>query len=240
MSTTNEMSEEQIHDALVQLAGRLTGAPQDDEGAGPAPAATPPNQHPEALTRLTEGAQRHDEGAGPAPPTPSPNQDAAARARLESLVQRAQRGDESVLPELRQVLDAHPELWRRCGDLALQAQTAWLQLIGGKDLLLRESLQRKLEQLKVELAGTDPSPLEKLLVERATATWLQLQYIDAVYAQVKGNGSAQHQALQRRQNSAQQRHLQALKMLVTVRKLLAPSPATGEAQPRLFTPGAVG
>jgi hypothetical protein len=63
---------------------------------------------------------------------------------------------------LRQVLDAHPEFWQRFGDLALQAQTAWLQLISGKDLLLRESLVRKPDQLKAELAGTDPSPLEKL------------------------------------------------------------------------------
>src|SRR5262245_23529718 len=169
-----------------------------------------------------------------------PNQDPEARARLELLVQRAQQGEESVLPELKQVLDAHPRLWQRCGDLALQAQTAWLQLICGKDLLLRESLQRKLDQLKADLAGTASSPLERLLVERATATWLQLQYADTVCGGVKGNSPAQHQALQRRQTSAQQRHLQALKMLVTVRKLLAPTPATGELQPPLLNRGAVG
>src|SRR5262249_9701258 len=168
------------------------------------------------------------------------NQDLEARARLESLVQRAQQGDEDVLPELRQVLDAHPGLWHRCGDLALQAQTAWLQLVCGKDLLLRESLQRKLEQMKEELAGTGPSPLERLLVGRVLATWLQAEYADAAYTKAKPNSPAQHQALQRRQNSAQQRHLQAIKMLVTVRKLLAPAQPTGQAQPRLFTPGAVG
>jgi hypothetical protein len=220
MSTPNEMCEEQIHEALMQLAGRLTKALQEDEGAGSAPPVPPPN---------------------PAmPPAPSPNQDAEARARLEGLVQRAQQGDESALAELRQVLDAHPGFWQRSGDLALQAQEAWLHLISGQNVLLRESLQRKLEQLKAELAGTDPSPLEKLLVERATATWLQLQYADAMYAQARANSSGQHQALQRRQSGAQQRHLQAIKMLVTVRKLLSPGQTTGEPQPRLFTPGAVG
>jgi hypothetical protein len=169
-----------------------------------------------------------------------PNQDPAGQARLERLLQRAQQGDESVLPELRQVLDAHPEFWQGYGDLALQAQAAWLHLISGQNLLLRESLQLKLDQLKAELGGMVPSPLERLLVERATATWLQLQYAGAVYAQVKTNSSAQHQALQRRQNSAQQRHLQALKMLMTVRKLLPPAQTKGEAQPRLFAPGAAG
>jgi hypothetical protein len=156
------------------------------------------------------------------------------------LAQRAHEGDESALPELRQLLDTYPEIWQRCGDLAWHAQTKWLQLISGKDLLVRESLQRKLDQLKAELAGTDPSPLEKLLIERAVISWLQVGYADAAYAQVKGNSSAQQQALQRRQNSAQQRHLQAIKMLVTVRKLLSPGPTMGESQPRLFTPGAVG
>jgi hypothetical protein len=170
-----------------------------------------------------------------------PNQDPAAQAHLASLVQRAQQGDEGALAELRQVLDAHPEFWQRYGDLALQAQTAWLQLISGPNLLLREALQRKLDQLKAELGGTDPSPLERLLVERATATWLQLQYADSSYAHAKASSSsAQHQSIQRRQNSAQQRHLQALKILLTVRRLLSPAQATGEAQPRLFTPGEVG
>jgi hypothetical protein len=229
MSATNEMSEEQIHDALMQLAGRLTGALQVDLGAGPAPAAPTPNQDAPLVPTPNQDA----------PPAPAPNQDPAAQAYWQGLVQRAQQGDESVLPELGQILDANPETWKGYGDLALQAQAAWLQLISGPNLLLRESLARKLDQLKAELAGTDPSPLEKLLVERATATWLQLQYADAVYAQVKMNSSAQHQALQRRQNSAQQRHLQAIKMLVTVRKLLSPAQTKGEAQPRLFTPGAV-
>jgi hypothetical protein len=241
MSATNEMSEEQIHEALMQLAGRLTGALQVDLGAGPAPEATAPNQ--DAAPALPPNQD--------APPAPAPNQDAApapppsqepeAQGYWQGLVQRAQQGDESVLPELGQILDANPECWQGYGDLALQAQEAWLRLISGQDLLRREALQRKVDQLKAELAGTDPSPLEKLLVERTTATWLQLQYADAGYAQAKVNSSsAQHQSIQRRQNSAQQRHLQALKMLVTVRKLLSPSQATGESQPRLFTPGAVG
>jgi hypothetical protein len=167
-----------------------------------------------------------------------PNQDPEALARLQSLVQRAQQGDESVLPELRQILDAHPEIWQRCGDLAAQAQAAWLGLISGSDLLLRDSLERKLEQMKAELAGTAPSLLEKMLIECVIGSWLPLQYADATCAQIKAKSSARHQAAQRRQSSAQQRFLQSVKMLVTVRKLLSASQKTGE--PRLFTPGAVG
>jgi hypothetical protein len=53
-----------------------------------------------------------------------------------------------------------------------------------------------------------------------------VHYADASYAQLKGTNPAQHAAALRRQDSAQRRHLQAVKTLATVRKLLrlGPSP----------------
>jgi len=142
--------------------------------------------------------------------------------QLQRLVERAERGDETVLPELRVALDANPWCWQRYGDLAQESMAAWLQLIAGPNLMLHESTRRKAEQLRAELAGPGPSPLERLLVERVVACWLQTNYADAAYAQLKGNGPAQHTAALRRQNSAQQRYLQAVKALATVRKLLRP------------------
>ena len=73
--------------------------------------------------------------------------------RLQALVKRAEQGDESALPELRAALDTNPWIWERYGDLARQSQAAWLQLIAGPNLLLRESVERKAEQLRAELAG---------------------------------------------------------------------------------------
>jgi hypothetical protein len=142
--------------------------------------------------------------------------------RLQRLVTRAEQGDESVLPELRAALDANPWIWERYGDLAQQSQAAWLGLIAGSNLMLHESTRRKAEQLRAELAGPQPSPLERLLVERTVSCWLQTHYADAAYAQLKGTTPAQHTAALRRQNSAQQRYLQAVKALATVRKLLRP------------------
>jgi hypothetical protein len=149
-------------------------------------------------------------------------------ARLRRLVQRAEEGDEAVLPELRAALDANPWVWQRYGDLAQQSQAAWLQLIAGKNLLLHEATQRKAEQLRAELAGPGPSPLERLLVERIVSCWLQTNYADAAYAQLKGTTPAQHTAALRRQNAAQQRYLQAMRALVTIRKLLRPAPSPFE------------
>ena len=145
--------------------------------------------------------------------------------RLQRLVERAEQGDASVMGELRAALDVNPWVWERYGDLAKQSQAAWLQLVAGRNLLLLESARRKAEQLRAELAGPAPSPLERLLVERVVACWLQVHYSDASYAQLKGNSPAQHTAALQRQNSAQQRYLQAVKALATVRKLLRPAPS---------------
>jgi hypothetical protein len=143
--------------------------------------------------------------------------------RLQTLVKRAEQGDESSLPTLRAALDANPWIWERYGDLARQSQAAWLQLIAGPNLLLRESVERKAEQLRAELAGPEPTPLERLLVERVIACWLQVQYADAAYAQLQAPSPGQHTAALKRQAGAQQRYLYAIKTLATVRKLLKPA-----------------
>ena len=154
--------------------------------------------------------------------TTPPKQDEILE-QLRQLVERAEQGDASVMGELRVALDANPWVWERYGDLAQQSQGAWLQLVAGKNLLLLESAQRKAEQLRVELAGPAPSPVERLLVERIVSCWLQTNYADSAYAQLpKGANPAQHTAALQRQNSAQQRYLQAVKSLATVRKLLRP------------------
>jgi hypothetical protein len=119
------------------------------------------------------------------------------------------------------------------GNLGRQSEAAWLQLIAGKNLMLHESTRRKAEQLRAELAGPAPSPLERLLVERVVACWLQVHYSDAAYAQLKGATPAQHTAALRRQNSAQQRYLQSMRALATVRRLLRPAPAPVEIATRL-------
>jgi hypothetical protein len=148
--------------------------------------------------------------------------------RLQTLVKRAEQGDESALPTLRAALDTNPWIWERYGDLAQQSQAAWLQLIAGPNLLLRESVERKAEQLRSELTGPGPSPLEKLLVERVIACWLQVQYADAAYAQQTSPSPGQHTAALKRQAGSHQRYLHSIKTLATVRKLLKPAPSTLE------------
>jgi hypothetical protein len=139
---------------------------------------------------------------------------------IRSLLERARGGDASELAALRQALDRHPAIWQAFGDLAAHARDAWINLIGGVDVALKESLGRQIEALKSDLAGPDPSPLETLLIERIVACWLQMGYADAVAAGV-GNISIQQANYNRkRQDSAHRRYLTAVGALAMTRRLL--------------------
>jgi hypothetical protein len=146
-----------------------------------------------------------------------------AQDELARLLKRAEQGDRSALPELRKALDADTNLWRHYGDLAAQAEASLILLAAGNSLLLAESLQRKLRALKDELGGESPSPLERLLVERTTATWLQVSYFDGLAAQSAAATEARLKLLLKAQDAAHRRHLTAVKTLATVRKLLKPA-----------------
>src|SRR6516162_8578055 len=114
------------------------------------------------------------------PPTPE------ILEELRTIVAKAKGGDESVLPRLRQLLDAHPRIWQTYGDLGAQAEMAWVAMIAGQNLHLRECLLRKIASMKNELAGVAASPLEQLVIGRVVVCWLQLQFADCLEAQTSG------------------------------------------------------
>jgi len=145
-----------------------------------------------------------------------------ARAKLtpiEAQIILARRGDERILPYLRKTLDEHPEIWQEYGDLGRQAQRILVEMAGGKDLLLKECVIRHAEALKEDLAGAAPSPLEKVLVERAVACWLRIQYLDALEHQAPAGESIKITEFRMRQQQQAHRHfMETVKMLSTVRK----------------------
>ena len=144
----------------------------------------------------------------------------AAVAGLQEVLVRAQGGDLAVLPELRDALESRPVLWRHCGDLAAIAERAWIETASGPDLVVAESLKLRMAELRAELAGPSPTPLERLAVNRVAITWLQAWYADAAAA---GSGDVSPKlaafALEPL-DRAQKRHLAALAVLATIRRLL--------------------
>jgi len=160
------------------------------------------------------------------PPEPPP-----PVADLGRILEAARRGDPASLPALRTFLDESPEVWRHAGDLAAHAERAWCELTAGPDLLAREALTRQLAALKAELAGPALTPLERLLVERIAATWLQVNYADAAAAQARDLSVKQAELAMERQDRAHRRHLAAVAALATVRRLLPADASPGPATP---------
>ena len=152
--------------------------------------------------------------------------------RLHELVNRAQQGDETALPELREALDADPALWEKAGDLSKVSLFSMVLLVSGKDLHRRECMLRKVESLRQELAGPEPTPIEKLLVERIISSWLETSYFD-VRQDHCNITLAQAGYLSRQRDSSQRRYLAAIKALATLRKLLpkARQPGRGSGDP---------
>ena len=142
---------------------------------------------------------------------------------LAKIVLRAQSGDETTLPVLRQMFEAPEVVDLFGGNLARQAEQSLIRATAGKDVAFREALVRKLELLRAELAGPTPTPLERLLVERVAACWLQLHHADALLAQQGKMSPAQGEYHQRSRDRAHKRYLSAIKTLALVRKLAVPA-----------------
>ena len=141
---------------------------------------------------------------------------------LEANIILARRGNKQVLPRLRRALDEHPELVTHFGNLTLQVQENWLQLVAGKDLLLAETMRRHLDAMRKELAGAHPSPLDRLLVDRILACHVEVLYFEAMETT---DPTADNVRVARyrmdRGAQAHKQFLSAVKMLATVRNLVA-------------------
>ncbi len=148
------------------------------------------------------------------------------RAEVQEVVARAKRGDAAVVPRLRELLARYPALWEGYGNLAAQVELSWIGLAAGDNLRMKESLVLYADKLRAELTRPSASPVERLLVERAVATWLQLSYFSGIEA-ADLDKQASPKLLEyrgKRQAQAQRMHEKALAALLVVQKLL-PAPA---------------
>ncbi len=139
---------------------------------------------------------------------------------LDACVRRANDGDKDALTRLRNFLEQQPQIWQHVGDLAVVAERAWIALIANGCSLTKESMQRKLAQLKSELQHESDSVVERMLVDTVVATWLELNHLRTVDANGRGRTATQASLMIKRLESAQKRHHNALKQLTHIRKLL--------------------
>ena len=144
--------------------------------------------------------------------------------KLQDLLRLAEKGQEDAVPEIRQILNEHPDLALRFVDVAQIAEDALIEkMTREEDLATKEIMRCQLEAMREEIAGENPSPLERLLAERIVATWLQIQLFEGLYTSGMSKSSmtiAQGSFHQKRLDQTYRRHLSAIRALAQMRKLL--------------------
>jgi hypothetical protein len=142
---------------------------------------------------------------------------------VRALLKRAQKGDVSTLPAVRVLLRDPTYVRLLGGELAEVVELSFLRAMAKDDLAFQAAARQKLEQLRADLMGAVPSPVERLLAERVAACWLQVQDAEMRYAQAQGDLTLrQGDYHQRRMDAANRRYLAAVKALAVVRRLAVP------------------
>ncbi len=102
---------------------------------------------------------------------------------VQALLDEAQRGDFGALETLKGQYADTPKFWDALSQQVCRTEKQLLRGFVGDDLLTRELYERKLETMRVELAGSAATPLEQLLADRIALCWLHVQHAEMKYAQ---------------------------------------------------------
>ena len=161
-----------------------------------------------------------------------PEETKAKLKELEALSNQAKDGDKEARKELRRVLRASsPEIVARTSDLARWGQKMIIPTAAGRDPLMEEALAARLESMRFEIAGSDPTPLETLLTERIVSLWLLVETLDALMSvQLRSDLDVPRATpsylrhIFKWQESANHRYLASIRELARVRKLEGNTP----------------
>jgi hypothetical protein len=155
-------------------------------------------------------------------------------AVLQALSERAENGDKEARKELRKALrESAPEIVVRASDIGRRGQWALIKMVAANDPLTEEALLARLDLLRAEVAGPEPSPPEVLLTERICSLWLLIEVLEfLVSAQLSAELPREHhlptpylQHIFKWQESANRRFLSSIRELARVRKLQRNTPA---------------
>ncbi len=141
--------------------------------------------------------------------------------------------DTSVLPALKKLMDDDPAFWHEFGDMAVILTENLIAGMSGDNLLAREAMTRSADESVRELAGENPTPLERLLARRIVIDGLYLHKVENQEWNAAQQGSRYThdvESSQRRIARAHKRYLHAIKTLAQVRKLLGPTVQVNIAQ----------
>ncbi len=147
------------------------------------------------------------------------------KAELKTLIPKARTDAQAAAKVLQITRDNGTfENFVKSMDVAFQAEYSFIKSYAGDDALITVTQAERLKLMRAELAGDNPTPLEKLLAERIALCWLHLNICEITLAQRGGDMTltvADYH--QKRLDRAHKRYLGAIKALAQVRRLQLPA-----------------
>lgn len=162
-----------------------------------------------------------------------------ASVDFQVLYEMANAGSAEALAALRKLYEEEPKLFHSQRNLAQAALGARLKRMvtsaQGTALVIRKHLDR----LEKELAGENPTPLERILVERIVMCWLDVQDHELRYSLIDDKGQPRQAEWRSRMlDKAHRRFLAAVKSLADVRRLNLPPLQLNIAEQQINSIGA--
>jgi hypothetical protein len=142
-------------------------------------------------------------------------------AAMKGLVRRANAGDKAALRGLLAECKGYPKrlIWYGFGDLAKLAEGVMLDAQLSHNPASRLAVEERMREIRRDLGGAAPTPLERLLISRIALAWLDVHTLDVHAAQNKDYRPKVIEALDRRRERAERRYIRAIKTLAAVRNL---------------------
>lgn len=145
--------------------------------------------------------------------TPQIGLPAVETATYKELRDRASRGDREAAAALLPLLNRHPELKERWGDLSRVALSRWIELVCGQDEVAAQAVIARVADLVESVWYERSDKLEELLARHVGLLWLQTHYFDIQIASAMVRTKPEQAYLGNRQQRAQKAYEAAIKAL---------------------------
>ena len=153
---------------------------------------------------------------------------------LRSLSKRVEAGEKGARQELKEaLLDSSPEVVARASDVGRKSLHLLAGQLAAGNPLTESALSARLDLMRAEIGGPNPSPLESLLVEKIVAVWMVAELLEVYMAAQLWTGQDRKHRVPASalkpfiswQEQAHRRLLSAIKALAQVRKLQSNAPS---------------
>jgi hypothetical protein len=146
---------------------------------------------------------------------------------IKELMERARDGDKAMQPLVRKLFDKDEReggsLLETYGDIYAQTRRVMTTLSVGNNLVAQEALRRKINDIRDDLAGPNPTALERILCERVALCWFDAHETDRRFVDHSDITFKAAEYQESRRDRAHKRFLAACKTLAKVRKLAVPA-----------------